>query len=143
MSTRCQILVEGNATVFYRHSDGYPERKSGVLHDILPLVKAFTKVSDDPDYLMAHIVHHLIAKHMKLANDYIKNSNSHSDEIKYIGYAVEGFDGTFHSDLKYIYVVKKDCVEIHKANSKFLDNPVIESSDIISVVDFDGKEIVR
>jgi hypothetical protein len=140
MSTRCQILVEGNATVFYRHSDGYPERKSGVLHDILPLVKAFTKVSDDPDYLMAHIVHHLPSSYLQLMEG---NLSFCGDEVKYINYGIEGFEGVFYSDSKYIYIVNKNSVEIHKANSKFWDNPVIESTDIISVVDFDGKEIVR
>jgi len=150
MSTRCQILVDGHSASIYRHSDGYPD---GVLHDLLPLVREFTAVrGNDPEYLSAQIVHHLVARHRReiaqLKKGYKDRGETMGrlgDELPYLGYGVEGFSGTFHGDEAYIYVVKQDHVEVRETVGGFgvsADSATLANTKVIRRVGFDGAMIV-
>ena len=59
MSTRAQIVVEGNEGVYiYQHCDGYPE---GILPTLCAEVKRFVALRGfDPEYLTARIMYAII-----------------------------------------------------------------------------------
>ncbi len=144
MSTRCQIIVEGCSAVLYRHSDGYPDGPSGVLADLLPLVKRFRAVrGDDPDYLCAQILHGMVAAHHRWANkakkDWAKRGDKFSEECRYIGYGVEALEGGLHGDLEYLYIVKSDHVEVRGVNRLFWDSPGLHNTRVEKCVRFNGK----
>lgn len=105
MSTRCQIQVEGNPVLFYKHSDGYP---SGVLDVLLPLVADFFKLRGfDKEYLVAHICHAFIAAEWKnMAEDkFYKDNPNIVARSKYLGF---GLDTEIHGDIEFLYTVKAD-----------------------------------
>ena len=147
MSTPCQILVDGHTASVYRHWDGDPD---SVLPDLLPLVKKFTAVQGfDPEYLTAQIVHHLIARRRRQVSrlkKYYKDRGQSmgrlGDELPYLGYGVEGFNGAFHGDEEYIYVVKQDHVEVRKTVRGFGESANLANTNSIRSVSFDGAMIV-
>ncbi len=85
MSTRAQIVVEGNDNIkIYKHNDGYPE---GVLPILTNLLEQFvTERGNDPDYCTAQIL-------MAFARD---------EQPSMLGW---GLDCKIHSDIKYLYFV--------------------------------------
>jgi hypothetical protein len=150
MSTRCQILCNGHNAVIYRHSDGYPhEGKNGVLHTLLPLCKEFKRLRGwDPEYLTARIAHAMVDVILKDHNRMIKSIRKSDpgrdlqsyEQGKMLGVGVESFEGQFHGDLAYVYIVNTDHVEVRTSkNNKFWDNPILENMDSIERYDFDGK----
>lgn len=141
MSTRCQVLVEGSDVVIYRHSDGYPEEKAGVLASLLPLVKDFmASRGADPFYLTAHIIARFIQEHFEWFEAFKKEARNQDhppyDEHKWLGYGVEAWAGQFHGDVEYVYVVKPDHVEVRTMG---LGEPTLENTKVIKRVKFDGK----
>ena len=66
------------------------------------------------------------------------------DELPYLGYGVEGFTGTFHGDEEYIYVVKKDHVEVRETVGGFGvsdDSATLANTKVIRRVGFDGPDM--
>ena len=100
MSTRCQIgFYEPEATkledfeaLIYRHCDGYPDTNSGVIADIVPILRQFDKDRglDDIEYASAWLV-------AKLKTDYTN-----------IGICKE-----FHGDIEYFYAVYPDRIQVY------------------------------
>ena len=121
MSTRCQIIIEGADVVLYRHSDGYPEGPHGVVKILKKIVMNFVKNRCfDECYLPAHIIADMIVAYKKgqdaMYRDAVKRGENPSkvsyDRGKYLGYGVEAYnaeaDAAFHSDIEFLYVVKKN-----------------------------------
>ena len=111
MSTRSQIGIYENSasiekptSIIYRHSDGYPEGKNGVIAVLMPFLKDFkSQRGDDTEYLAAQLVHRLIEKdknHAISAGYYNKDS-------KYLGY---GISNNIHSDIEYYYAIYPNIV---------------------------------
>lgn len=114
MSTRCQIVVEGNNKVkIYKHSDGYPEN---VISWLEPLVKDFKEKRGfwDGDYLAAQIVYAVI-NNLKECHEKWKIN------YDFIGC---GISVNFNGDEEYIYQVNKDwTISIFVPTDKFWNHP--------------------
>ena len=93
MSTRCMIEVEGCKVKLYRHCDGYPNGKWGVLATLVPQVKKFLKLRGfwDGEYLLARIA------------QWQMNERVDPDEVSGFGIFT-----TYNHDLAYIYIVKEN-----------------------------------
>lgn len=125
MSTRCQILVEGQhgtPVYVYRHSDGYPDTEHGVLATLKPLCEDFLRWRGfDPSYLVAHILADQIRIHTEHNEEYYRKDSLFADRgdqdkieeginmSKYIGF---GADTQQHSDIEYLYIVRKTGIEV-------------------------------
>jgi hypothetical protein len=95
MSTRAQIQVEGSKVLVYKHCDGYPDGKHGVLAWLEPFVARFMKHRGfDVDYMTARIVEAGIAK------DVVDGDDN--------GATGWGVDTEIHGDIAYLYTVKPD-----------------------------------
>jgi len=106
MSTRCQIVVEGSNVVIYRHGDGYPEGKNGVVAALKKIVPQFVAARGfDEVYMPAHIVSSMIVDHHKTFG---ADSPYH-----FLGFGIEGYENpnsgfALHGDIEFLYVVKKN-----------------------------------
>lgn len=143
MSTRCQVWVKGSDVVVYRHSDGYPD---SVLDVLLPICKKFAEFRrDDPDYLSAHIVAAFIAKHKAWVNKVIRGQKKEGKTEKdlaalryeaILGHGVEAYNGKFHGDVEWVYVVNADHVEVRTAD--FHNKPcTLENTHLFERVKFE------
>lgn len=148
MSTRCQVLVDGCTAIIYRHSNGYPDSECGVLATLLPLVKDFMAVrGEDPEYLTAQIVGMWVAgRHAdcKERDEAMQKNGERprlDKSLPYLGFGVEAWTGQLHGDLRYIYIVHKDCVEVREPTEGFWedDGATLDNTEVERVVDFDGK----
>jgi poly-D-alanine transfer protein DltD len=110
MSTRCQIKVEGEKVLFYKHSDGYPDGVLPTLEDIVAKFKAARGFFDGA-YLLARIGQRFMndsqAHHTAIRKAWVAQGMkvSTQDDFDVTGY---GYDTVIHSDIKYLYTVKKD-----------------------------------
>ena len=101
MTTRCQIGfyrrgekdLKNWEALIYRHSDGYPDRDSGVLADIVPILNDFNQFRglSDTEYAAAWLV-------AKLKTDYLNI----------------GICKNFHGDIDYFYAVYPDEMVIYE-----------------------------
>ncbi len=99
MSTRCQIgfyrshdqPLDPPDAMFYRHSDGYPDSKHGVVEQLLPFLKRFhaDRGLSDAEYAAARSLAHLIRL-------------TASDGL--LGYGIDG-SGGLHGDIEHFYRV--------------------------------------
>ena len=107
MSTRTQIVVEGNEKVkIYKHSDGYP---SGVLPTLQKLLPLFQKNRGfDPEYLTAHISYAFIQESIDSMREYRKEFPNRGGVDEGPSFTGHGLDTQFHSDIEYLYRVNKD-----------------------------------
>jgi hypothetical protein len=150
MSTRCQILVSGHDAVIYRHSDGYPNGKSGVLHDILPTLRYFKAGRGwDEFYLTAQLVGTLVAKQKAWAKRFCKEKypnpedrKAYCRELECLGLGVEAFDGELHGDIDYVYVVFPEHVEVREPTWETYDEtPTLTKTKLAFKVNYAGKKI--
>lgn len=110
MSTRCQIKVEGEEVLLYKHCDGYPE---GVLPTLEDVVKKFSEARGffDGPYLLARIGQRFMndsqANHTAIRKEWAAQGMkvSTQDDFDVTGY---GYDTVIHGDIEYLYTVKKD-----------------------------------
>jgi len=129
MSTRCQIIVKGSDVVVYRHSDGYPDGKHGVVSALKKIVVPFLKHRGlDACYLPAHIVAGMIADHKQHMDKLIRlseNEGRHDcvssyEQCKYLGFGVEAYneanDNALHGDIEFLYIVDEKGVEVRAAD---------------------------
>lgn len=149
MSTRCHVLVEGSSALIYRHSDGYPFGRNGVLSVLVPLVKDFmSNRGYDPEYLSAHILTELVMDfrycrerfyaRMKRAG-HGESNDSYRNTSRYLSFGVEAFSprkkNQFHSDIEYLYYVHKDGdITIRRPNAGFWDSPTLKNTDVYRVI---------
>lgn len=147
MSTRCQVWVRGSSAITYRHSDGYPDGECGVLASLLPFLVAFKKHRGwDPEYMTAHIVAHFIAERKAWVATRLEEERrerpdgdtKYIEQSAYLGHGVEGFDGTFHGDVQYLYVVHEDEVEVRQVTG-YKDAPTLADTKLLSCVRLNGK----
>ena len=109
MPTRCQIGVYENdkrIALIYRHSDGYPNTKNGVLHILTPLIKDFKQnLGYDAEYLSAQIVFRLIDNYRRYMTQagYLDNSS------KYLGFRI---CQEMYEDIEYFYKISEDGIEV-------------------------------
>jgi len=95
MSTRAQIQVEGSKVLVYKHHDGYPDGRHGVLAWLEPFARDFVKRRGFVvDYMTARIVVHGVAQDLIEGNDN--------------GATGWGVDTVIHGDTEYLYTVKMD-----------------------------------
>lgn len=96
MGTRAIIKVVGSDVELYRHSDGYPEGKHGVLALLQPFVDKFrAERGDDAAYFMARLVQHS-------CNQY--DADIQSPGPHYIGFGLFSKQEEFR-DAAYFYTV--------------------------------------
>ena len=93
MSTRAQIQVEGSKVLVYKHNDGYPDGKHGVLAWLTPFVMNFMRLRGfQEDYMTARILEAGIF-------------SDGADRDPVLGW---GLDTEIHGDIAYLYTVKRD-----------------------------------
>ena len=97
MSTRCQIQVEGESVLLYKHCDGYP---TGVLPTLEDVVTWFKEERGffDGSYLLARIG-------QRFMNDSDNVGSDPDRRISALGY---GYDTEIHGDIEYLYTVHTD-----------------------------------
>lgn len=117
MSTRCQIgvystrpskeTIKDFEALLYRHSDGYPDTKNGVLNDVVPFLKWWKteRGLDDTEYVSARLLQHLCNLYDK-ASTYDKPS-------PFTGTLGHGISRSFHWDIEYYYAVYPDGVDVY------------------------------
>ncbi len=119
MSTRSQLYVKGSDVVLYRHSDGYPEGKGGVLACILPFLAEFSKHRNDPFYCSAQLLGYLIKATDKVHNHLARWRKKHRADTNeedyrgnyFLGTGVESFKPEkteLHGDIEYFYVIDEE-----------------------------------
>jgi hypothetical protein len=109
MSTRAQILVEGQPCKIYKHSDGYPE---GVLPFLAPYVATFMKHRGFDDcYMTARILMAWGIEEAKEIKEMLKGMDKGDGVGKYyekpqvLGF---GVDNDWHGDIEFCYIIRKD-----------------------------------
>lgn len=132
MSTRCQIGIYKDAEqamdkptcLMYRHSDGYPEGKSGVMNCIMPFLQKFKERRglEDTEYLPAWLMYSMIAEKVEWMKRHRKKFSEHKDfypedGMDMLGYGICGDHG-FHGDIEYYYRINaaEGEVVIYKAS---------------------------
>ena len=149
MSTRCHIAfydkkddaLDHYQVLLYKHSDGYPNGKAGVLYHIKPFLKAFKKSRglNDCEYAAAWLLHHLIDDHIKAMTTLFKHmvevckKRGDKDGVKhysgesgvdYLGHGVCG-DRQIHWDIEYFYRIYPNAVEVYEVTHDKKDyNPL-------------------
>ncbi len=125
MSTCAQILVAGESVSLYRHSDGYPQGRHGVVGDLLPFLVKFVKFRGgfDPPYLMAQLVHHLVAKEHRFwakraRLQFAGRDRDYYESTKYIGYALLAVGDEADLAAEWVYVIQSNHLEVRKANRR-------------------------
>lgn len=121
MSTRCQIAFfvtkPYNAVEFakdavnerkwkallYRHSDGYPGTKHGVVAELKAIVREFVNNRPpDPEYLAAYVLYRMKDNMVKFHAELEKNNVPMFPEYNMIGH---GVCSVVHVDIEYLYYV--------------------------------------
>ena len=115
MSTRCHIefLEEcitnrGNKqerqALLYRHSDGYPGGKNGVLALLLPFLSEFWKErGDNYSYMAARFV-------QKMCNEYDKQEEQRAlGGQKFLGHAISN---SYAGDVEYLYQISPNGINV-------------------------------
>jgi len=128
MSTRCQIQVEGNPVYLYRHSDGYPGTKNGVVAALKPICEEFLKWRGwDEEYMIAHLCAKLIADYQAHNEETYREPGSywstkseedlqaHINRGKFLGH---GLCTELHGDIEYLYVVTREGIEIRRSEGE-------------------------
>jgi len=128
MSTRSQIIVEGNEEVkLYRHSDGYPYGEYGVLASLVPDVSGFRQLrGHDPYYLPARIMGGQIRRAEKSGRAALKaekGAGRNTDFARQMYFALGyGIDTVFHSDVEYVYYVRENGnIEVYETHRGWWD----------------------
>jgi len=124
MSTRCQIQVEGSAVSIYRHSDGYPGTKDGVVAALKPICEEFLKYRGwDEESMVAQICARLVAAAHANIDEFYDNENpfhanrSKEDREAWIAQskcAGYGLCTELHWDIEYLYVVTREGIKIRR-----------------------------
>jgi len=138
MSTRCQIFIvderEGHGNIndpcvmIYRHSDGYPEGKCGVVAALVEFLPKFMKHRGwDTEYMGAQLIASMIQgdkdymidmyqrrmdKAAKGSDDavyYKKRLQEAKEEVDFLGY---GISREIHGDIEYAYVITRKGVRV-------------------------------
>lgn len=131
MSTRCHIIVEdpqqGDETILYRHSDGYPQGPHGVLATLVPFVARFMKYRGwDACYLGAQIMCDQINRSRAGMRAYCEKSIAKDKEAgrEPSSYDVErlanvdndflgfGISSQIHGDVEFIYRVTSEGINV-------------------------------
>lgn len=158
IATRSQVIVSGSGVAVYRHNNGEPGGRYGVLHDLLPVLRAFKAAAGyhDLGYLTAHVVHRFVATHHRWLAGFVRRRKAlpgfdprDYEQQKYLGFGVEPFEepnGVLHGDLAYVYVVRfsppaADLVEVREPRGRFWDEPTLANTDVVRRVDFAGRVV--
>jgi hypothetical protein len=134
MSTRCQIgFYESKAqpinqweALLYRHSDGYPgeanKPNSGVIPDILPLLKDFAKTRglSDVESASAQILYHLIAETQRHRAEFRAGTKLPEYKNDYTGH---GICKDFHGDIEFFYRIYPNALEVYEVPFHAQDGP--------------------
>jgi hypothetical protein len=149
MSTRCMIKVAGHEPVIYKHSDGYPDGKPGVLATLTPFLKKFFKYrpADDGAYLLARILDAFMQddrkyraaferSHTPLTTLTAREKRENREERETTGYGIE--PEMNHSDIEWFYVVDMEDrkVQVYTTTREFWDSPTVENLELSKIVDF-------
>lgn len=134
MATRCHIIVGDYNAMIYRHSDGYPNGRAGVLFMLKPLVKKFMQGRGflDAEYLTAHIAHRCIEivqrdragnrKHYKETTGKVPE---YLDGPDFLGIGIQPFTKYFQGDVAYVYKIvqnKTVNIEIYQRSNNSAGN---------------------
>ena len=139
MSTRTQILVEGNESVkIYKHSDGYPSGVLPFLKELLPSFQLYRGFDDS--YLTAHISALFIQEQKQSYLKELKKAKKEGNKSNIEYYSIprftgHGLDSSFHSDIEFLYVIKKDfSVSVFTPAQSFYDRQ--DANKSLSLADF-------
>lgn len=135
MSTRCQIGVyEKRPTkkglpnfeaLLYRHSDGYPDTESGVLHDIIPFLQDFQKNRglDDSEYVSARLMQHLTNIADQQLDDWYKERPEYQTTAQTYKYTGFGICNSFHGDIEYYYAISPTHLDVYDVSFADVELP--------------------
>lgn len=113
MSTRTQIMVEGQPCKLYKHSDGYP---SEVLPALFPFVQHFMQYRGwDECYMSARLVEAFAIQNKQELDEYAvfcKTQGREPDpQNALIGL---GIDCEWHGDIEWIYIVRRATIDVYQ-----------------------------
>lgn len=134
MSTRCHIIVQDGSQeiILYRHSDGYPDGKYGMVATLAGFLPGFVEARGlhDAEYLAAQLLAfmvkdsaaHCLASHLqyytrleKAAGKLDAYDVARRDKLvasagnDYLGF---GICTELHSDIEYCYIISEEGVEV-------------------------------
>ena len=147
MSTRCQIGVNGNDCLIYKHSDGYPGGEHGVLEVLAPAARTFAdKRGNDPEYALAQIMRAFARKDEERRKEMLAYYEEEDTENE-LGYNMAetykeprmtgwGITTSIHGDIEYFYWIdlEKRVIEIYHlefGSVPGVDNMVAQPADEI------------
>ena len=116
MPTRCQIVIsktngiKGKPVMIYKHHDGYPNSKYGVIANIMPFLEKFKagRGLNDIESVTARLL------------QYLTNGSDKRAGMRGINYncADYGVGTKLHSDIKYLYIVTPTIVYTYEVDYK-------------------------
>lgn len=125
MSTRSQIGFYENKeqplkkfeALIYRHSDGYPDTKHGVISAIKPFLKWWKKGQGlgDLEYLSARLLQYLCNRYDN--NGYGKALGKKYQNDNFTGTLGHGICKNFHGDIEYFYKIYPNAMEVYKVGN--------------------------
>jgi len=121
MSTRTQIMVEGQPCKLYKHSDGYP---SEVVPVLFPFIQHFMQHRGwDECYMSARLVEAFAIQNSQELVEYTefcKRQNREPDKQNaLIGL---GIDCEWHDDLEWVYVIRRATIDVYQPSSITTEN---------------------
>lgn len=113
MSTRCQIAFYERVrqkytnpdAIIYKHCDGYP---SGILPTVIAFLIDFKnhRGTIEPEYASAWLLYEF----MRMHRSYCRKAKT----MKYSKYIDSGICKRFHGDIRYLYCIYPDRVEVRE-----------------------------
>lgn len=166
MSTRCHIIVEDQKyderTILYRHSDGYPDGKHGVLATLVPFVARFIKHRGfDACYMGAQIMCDQINQARSYSRAYRKErlkklyadgySRNHRlaklarEDIKNVDNDFLGFgiSSEIHGDVEFIYRVTREGIHVEYPNGEKLTTDAEAAAMLTGEIPEGFREVVE
>lgn len=146
---RAQIVVDGSGLAFYLHDGGQPTHVVPVLQ---PLLRDFARHRGlwDHENLVVHVVFRFTQNHQRYWEDFIRGQEqifgrAPTPEVKFCGLGLERFDGQFHGDLDYLYIVRRlpvECLEVRvPLRRRFGEDPVEAHTRLLRRMDPEGNNV--
>jgi hypothetical protein len=147
---RAQLLIENLPISLYIHDGGDMVHVTEVL---LPeLGKTIASVGFDSSrwgYCLTQACHAMVSSHRQQLRKYWTFRRTEDRDFRehqfydslYYGFSLELFDGSFHGDLMWIYIARRDCFDILTFKRSASDRPTIADTRLVKRLSYDGRAI--